>query len=62
MLEGANAGLIVKLKEDLGQNSFVNLSDPCHTISLAISEAIDCVPNDILNFVNNANSYFNYSP
>jgi len=58
-LSGSDGGLGVLLAKEV-DHFFYDLSDPCHSLNLAISNSLEILPKEILNFVEKIHSYFSY--
>jgi len=56
-LTGGKIGLISLLSEEI-DGYFFDLRDPCHGLSLAVSNALDCLPEEIMTFITSIHSHF----
>ena len=54
---GKDIGALKRLKEDLDQSIF-DLSDPCHSLNLALTKSLDSLPSDTMRFIEKIHSYF----
>ena len=56
-LVGGKIGLISLLNKET-EGYFFDLRDPCHGLNLAVSNALDCLPEEIMTFVTDLHSHF----
>jgi len=56
---GSNTGLIVLLRDKL-KKEFYDLPDPCHGLNLALQHALETLPDQVMDFVNDIHTYFSY--
>jgi len=58
VLTGEKNRLIVQLNNE--KDFLFYLKDPCHGINLSISEVLDSLPSDLINFITSIHNHFGY--
>ena len=58
-LSGEGIGLVGQLRKNV-KASFFDLHDPCHCYNLALEDALEILPKEVLRFIEKIHSHFNH--